>query len=163
MKTLYVLRHAKSSWKESGQIDFERSLNERGLEAAPRIGKLMRDKCFVPDLIISSPAERAKATAEIVKEAANFQAEIHFDTRIYEALTENLFEVLNGAPDKIESLLLVGHNPGLENLVGSLTREIRLMPTAALAAIELKIQKWREVRPACGKLRNLFVPKEIAD
>jgi phosphohistidine phosphatase len=163
MKTLYVLRHAKSSWENHQQTDFERPLNERGLLTAPRIGKLMRDQSFVPDLIISSPATRAKITAEIVRDKANFQSEIQLDKRIYEALAENLFDVLSSVLDDIESVLLVGHNPGLENLVGSITGEIRAMPTATLVVIELKIEKWKEIRPACGKLRNLFTPKEIAD
>ena len=163
MKTLYVLRHAKSSWENHHQTDFERALNKRGLLAAPRIGKLMSEQGFVPDSVISSPAARAKATAEIVKNAANFPAEIRFDRRIYEAPLENLLEILSEISDGIESLLLVGHNPGLENLIENLTGEIRLMPTAALAVIELRIDDWKEISPACGKLCNLFIPKEIAD
>ncbi len=158
----YVLRHSKSSW-ENNQTDFERPLNRRGLETAPRVGKLMRAQKIIPDLIISSPAARAKMTAEIVKKAANFQAKIHFEKRIYEARIENLFEVVSRAPADIGNLLLVGHNPGLEILIESLTGEFQTMPTAALAIIELKIEEWREISPACGKLCNLFIPKEIAD
>ena len=163
MKMLYVLRHAKSIWENHHQIDFERPLNERGLRAAPQIGKLMRDKSLVPDLIVASPAERAKKTAEIVRETANFHTEIQFEQRIYEASTKNLFDILSEIVNEIEILLLIGHNPGLENLVASLTGEIRSMPTAALAVIELEIDKWKEIRPASGKLCNLFAPKEIAD
>ena len=163
MKTLYVLRHAKSSWENHRQTDFERCLNERGLMDAPRIGKLMSRQNFIPELIISSPATRAKLTAEIVKDAANFQIEIHFDRRIYEATSENLFEVISGVPHEIEGLLLVGHNPGLETLVGSLTGEFHSMPTAALAVIDIATEEWKEINSTVGKLRKLFVPKEITE
>lgn len=163
MKTLYVLRHAKSSWENYNQTDFERPLNERGLLAASRMGQLMSEKSFVPDSIVSSTAARARQTAEMVKEAANFNVKIQFDKRIYEATTADLFEVLEETSDEIKSLLIVGHNPGLENLVRNLTEEVREMPTAALAEIRLKIESWKDVSLACGKLRNLFKPKEIVD
>ncbi|MEP6924887.1 MAG: histidine phosphatase family protein [Pyrinomonadaceae bacterium] len=163
MKTLYVLRHAKSSWENHNQTDFERPLNERGLLAAPKMGKLMRAKSFAPDLIVSSPAARAKQTAEMVRDTAQFNVKIRFNAQIYEATVGDLLEVLCDISEKTENLLLVGHNPGLENLVRNLTGEIRDMPTAALAEIELKVVKWKEIYPACGKLRNLFKPKEIAD
>lgn len=163
MKTLYVLRHAKSSWENQNQTDFERPLNERGKKAAPKMGRLMKNKNLVPDLIVSSPAVRAKTTAELVKEAANFDAEIRFEPRIYEATVGDLLEVLQETPEQCEKLLILGHNPGFEYLVGNLTGELREMPTAALAEIELEIESWQEIRPACGKLRNFFKPKEIAD
>ena len=163
MKTLYVLRHAKSSWENQNQTDFERPLNERGLQTAPRIGKLMRAQKFIPDLIVSSPAARARITAEMVRDAASFRAEIQFDERIYEAAIKNLFEVLGRISNNAGSLLLVGHNPGLENLVERLTGEFRLMPTAALAVIELNIEEWSEIDYNSGRLCKFIVPKEIAD
>lgn len=163
MKTLFVMRHAKSDWENPNQSDFERPLNGRGKLAAPKIGELMKINKFAPDLIVSSPAVRAKTTAEKVKTAANFDAEIKFDARIYEAAVSDLLAVLAETPNAIERILIVGHNPGLENLVRNLTGEIRAMPTAALAEIELQINDWSAIRPDCGKLRNLFTPKEIAD
>lgn len=163
MKTLYLLRHAKSSWENPTQIDFERPLNERGQIAAPLMGRLMREQGFVPDLIVSSPAIRARQTAEMVKNAANFAVEIRFDARIYEAGVGDLLEVLSETPDKIKSLLLVGHNPGMENLIKNLTAETREMTTAALAELKLKIYKWKKIDQPGGKLFKLFKPKEIAE
>lgn len=163
MKTLFVLRHAKSSWDNPNQTDFERPLNERGLRTAPKMGEFMKENGLEPDFIISSPAQRAKTTAEKVKDAGAFSAEIKFDPRIYEAAVNELLEVIKDAPDSAGKLLVVGHNPGFEGLVRNLTGEIREMPTAALAEIELNITSWREIEPSCGKLRNLYKPKEIAD
>lgn len=163
MKTLFVLRHAKSSWDNLEQNDFDRPLNERGLKAAPKMGKFMRDKDLVPDLIISSPAARTRATAELVKNAGEFAAAIEFNPRIYEAAVSDLLDVIAAAPDTTEKLLLIGHNPGFEGLVKTLTGEVKEMPTAALAQIELLIESWKDVVSAGGKLTNLFKPKEISD
>ena len=85
MKILYFLRHAKSSWGDSSLSDFERPLNERGLKSAPLMGETMRDKEFLPEIIVSSPAQRSRQTAGLVKDSANIGGEIEFDERIYEA------------------------------------------------------------------------------
>ena len=161
MKTLFVMRHAKSSWENSDLADFERPLNKRGLRVAPLVGETIRKNRFQIDLIVSSPAERAKQTAILVKKAAQTQVEIKFDERIYEANTQTLLEVINGLNEKTKSAMLVGHNPGFENLVKALTGEIEPMPTAALAVIDLKTDKWSDVEAGCGNLRVLIRPKEI--
>lgn len=163
MKTLYLLRHAKSSWESLTQVDFERPLNKRGCRVAPLIGEFMRDQHFVPDFIVSSPALRARQTAEMVKDAAGFATEITFDARIYEASAKDLLFVLNEMFVAANKLLLVGHNPGIEDLIKVLTGETRAMVTAALAEIELQIDDWKNIYQADGKLRSLFEPKEIAD
>lgn len=163
MKKLLVLRHAKSSWDGAFQTDFERPLNKRGERAAPVMGEFMKMRLLAPDFIVSSPAARAKATAEKVKRAAEFSAPLHFDQRIYEASASDLLQVLMETPDESVCAMIVGHNPGLENLISVLTGEIQAMPTAALAEIDLNIVSWREIQPGCGNLLNLFKPKEIAD
>jgi phosphohistidine phosphatase len=160
MKTLYVLRHAKSSWNTPGQADFDRPLNERGKRDAPAMGALMKEKGFEPDLILSSPAQRAKETARLVKEAAGFTAEIKFEPGIYEASLADLLKIISEVEAVSEKVLLVGHNPGLEHLLMSLTGEMNSMPTAALAEIELAVEQWSEIIKG-GKLKNLFKPKEI--
>ncbi len=162
MKTLFVMRHAKSSWNNAALSDFERPLNERGLQAAPLIGDVMRKNAFVPDLIVSSPAARAAHTAKLVKESANLECEIHFDERIYEASLERLLEIISEQNEDIESLMLVGHNPGFEALVRDLTGKLEPMPTAALAVIDLKIDRWSDLNSTTGDLRTLIRPKEIA-
>ncbi|HEX8195170.1 MAG TPA: histidine phosphatase family protein [Pyrinomonadaceae bacterium] len=160
MKTLYVLRHAKSDWNDASLTDFERPLNERGVHAARKMGAFMQQREIVADLIISSPARRARETAQIVKEAAEIAAETRFEPRIYEANVGDLLEIVSQVENGCETLLIVGHNPGFEHLVGSLTGEFQPMPTAALAEIELPIENWSETMRG-GKLKNLFKPKEI--
>lgn len=163
MKTLFVLRHAKSSWDNPALTDFERTLNARGLQAAPKMGELMRAKSLTAELIVSSPAVRARETAEIVKKSAGFAEEIQFEPRIYEARAADLFEVVRELPDSYAAVLLVGHNPGLEDLVRHLTKEVREMPTAALAHIKLDVDAWKDVGVGIGKLVNLYKPKETAN
>jgi phosphohistidine phosphatase len=160
MKTLYVLRHAKSDWNDARLTDFERPLNERGLHAARKMGEFLREREIAPDSIISSPARRARETAQIIKQAARFSAEIHFEPRIYEASVSDLIEIVSNVENDCEKLLIVGHNPGFEQLVEILTSELHAMPTAALAQIELQIESWSETIRG-GRLNNLFKPKEI--
>ena len=159
MKTLYVLRHAKSDWEDRSLTDFERPLNERGRTAAPKMGEFMRQNGFVPDLIVSSSAKRARETAELVKAAAKFEAEIRFDPKIYEASLSDLIEAVSNVENSYQKLLIIGHNPGFEHLVGSLTGAYQPMPTAALAIIELQIESWDEITRG-GKLKNLFKPAD---
>lgn len=160
MKTLYVLRHAKSSWDDRSLSDFQRPLNKRGNRTAPFMGELMSNKNFIPQTIISSPAERAQETASLVKRAAHFDAEIQFNQGIYESSTHNLLYILGGIDDEYSSALIVGHNPGFEGIVEALGGEYQRMPTAALAVIDLNIESWSEAKPNCGTLREILRPKE---
>lgn len=163
MKTLYLLRHAKSSWKEPGLEDFDRPLNGRGKEAAPLVGRLIRKRKLKVDLLISSPAERARQTALLVSEAAGLKAAQLFDERIYEADAARLLEVVSQAAESAEALMLVGHNPGMEELLTLLTGESRPMPTAALACVVLDVEKWAKVRERAGRLEWLVRPKDLAE
>ncbi|HLM00171.1 MAG TPA: histidine phosphatase family protein [Pyrinomonadaceae bacterium] len=160
MKTLFILRHAKSSWDNPDLTDFERPLNERGRRAAPFIGNLMRERRLRVDLILSSPAIRARQTASLVGEAAGFAAEIRCDERIYEARPQSLLYLLAETGDEFDSVLLVGHNPGLEGLIKILTGGGSSMPTAALAEIELNIDSWSKIAADAGKLNSLVRPKD---
>ncbi|HEX8249475.1 MAG TPA: histidine phosphatase family protein [Pyrinomonadaceae bacterium] len=160
MKTLFILRHAKSSWDNPDLADFERPLNERGLKTAPFVGNLMRERRLRVDLILSSPARRARETATLVTEAAEFAAEIRYDERIYEASPLSLLYLLSETEDEFESVLLVGHNPGLEGLIKILSGGIQSMPTAALAKIELNIDFWSKIAAESGKLNFVVRPKD---
>jgi len=160
MKTLYILRHAKSSWNNTGLSDFERPLNERGFDDAPMMGGVMKKNKFQPDLILSSPAKRAVQTATIIRKSADISGEIQFDKRIYEASPKRLLEVIAEQNAGSESILLVGHNPGLEGLVEFLTGESPPMPTAAVAVIDLNIEQWSEITSTTGTLRTLIRPKD---
>ena len=161
MKTLFLLRHAKSSWKDASVKDFDRPLNQRGLKAAPSVGKLMRKRKLQPDLVLSSPAERARQTTELVLAGAGLKVEVRHDERIYEATVARLFEVVAQIEEDANVAMLVGHNPGLEELLEALTGAARSLSTAALACIELDIEKWNKVRAGTGRLEWLVKPKEL--
>lgn len=160
MKTLYILRHAKSSWVDNSLADFDRPLNERGLNAAPFIGEVMARKGIQPEVIISSPAKRAMHTAELVKEASGSNSPIQYDERIYEASPHALKLVISQIGEKIDSAMIVGHNPGIEGLIKYLTDRSESMPTAALAAISLDIAGWDSVTAGCGELHFVIRPRE---
>lgn len=162
MKTLFLLRHAKSNWKDASLPDFERPLNERGQQSAPLMGKFMRRQKLRPDLILCSPAERARQTVALVIEAASFKAEMRYDERIYAASVARLLTVVSQIDESAGKVLLVGHNPGLEELVESLTGEVRHMPTASLAHITLNIEHWADACERSGELVRLIKPKELA-
>jgi phosphohistidine phosphatase len=163
LKRLLLLRHAKSSWADASLADFDRPLNERGLRAAPLVGRFMRKRKLDPDVIICSPAERARQTAALVIEAAKLSAPLRFDERIYEATPARLVEVVSQAEEGAGEVLLVGHNPGLEGLLELLTGESRSMPTAALARVALGIEKWGRLCEGAGRVELFVRPKDIED
>src|SRR5690348_8258755 len=121
MKTLYVMRHAKSSWAEADLADFDRSLNDRGERDAPFMGAVMRENGYAPDVILSSPAVRARETSRLAKEGGNLGGDLVFDDRIYEASPQTLKQVVSEIDDKNTSAMIVGHNPGVEGFLRYLT------------------------------------------
>src|SRR6476660_325931 len=129
-RSLYIVRHAKSSWADPSLADFQRPLNERGMKAAPFMGTYMRENGYIPSKIVSSPATRARHTAQLFKEAGNFDAEIEFDGRIYEASPRAWSEITAELPDEHANVMLVGHNPGMEGFIRFLTGDYEQMPTA---------------------------------
>ena len=161
MKRLFILRHAKSSWTDIDSADFDRPLNERGLDAAPFMGRYIAEKGHMPDAIVSSPAKRARETAELVKEHSGFEPEIGFDERIYEASPNTLREVVSELPDHADSAMIVGHNPGVEGFIRHLTGQVEPMPTAALAVIELDIDSWGKIDHLSGRVVSVIRPKEL--
>jgi phosphohistidine phosphatase len=162
MKTLLLLRHAKSSWKHPALSDHDRPLNKRGARTAPVMGELLQDEDLVPDLILCSSAVRAHTTAILVAKACKYRGEILKTRKLYLAEPEEYLELLRQVEEKHGRLLLVGHNPGLEALLESLTGEAMPMPTAALACIELSLQRWRELDSSTeGRLVNVWRPKDV--
>ena len=161
-KTLLLLRHAKSSWKDETLADHERPLNRRGKKAAPRMGHLLREEGLVPERIISSTAVRARTTAWAVAEASGFRGHVSLRPELYLALPETYLEATRRVEGDPGRVLLVGHNPGLEQLLGELTGSCERMPTAALAVVSLPIAHWPELGPqTTGKLVRLWRPKEL--
>jgi len=163
MRTLYLLRHAKSSWNDASLRDFDRPLNDRGRDAAERIGKRLASEKLNAPLVVCSPALRTRQTAEIVLSSSALRAEERLDERIYEASLRELMEVISEIPDDKPVAILIGHNPGFEELLAFLTGETRRMPTCALAKIEFDVASWRDVRTGEGKLEWLITPKELPE
>jgi phosphohistidine phosphatase len=162
MKTLLVLRHAKSSWNDSALGDHERPLNERGRRDGPRMGQLIRDYGLTPDVVISSDAARAQLTAQAVAEAARYAGEIRLDPRLYLASPADILVVIRTVREDASTIMIVGHNPGLEELVEQLTGERQDMPTASLAQIVLPIDRWRELKSSSrGTLEGHWRPGDL--
>ena len=164
---LMLMRHAKSDWPENLRRDFDRPLAARGEKDAPRMGKWLRKNGLVPDKVISSPALRARASAELVVEKLRIpRKRIIFDARIYEAELSQLLDVIAAHGADTDALLLVGHNPGLEELLMHLTLEPpsrdergKLLTTAAVAVLEFK--GGIGIKPRRGRLQKLVRPRDL--
>jgi phosphohistidine phosphatase len=162
MKTLLILRHAKSSWNNLALADIDRPLNKRGKRDAPRIGQLLREEELVPDLIISSPAARAKKTAKSVSKNSGYEGEIDINADFYPGDPDSFIEAFYSIPDKFDRVLIVAHNPGLEELLYELTGESARMPTSALAQVELPVDQWLDLDDDTeGKMIKLWRVKEL--
>src|SRR5687768_3457970 len=135
MKRLLILRHAKSSWADSSIDDWQRPLNDRGLRDAPRAGTSLRERRRTPDVILSSEAVRARSTAQAVAKAAGYSRQIVIDPSLYHARVDDLLEALNRVSDDADTVLIVGHKPGLEELVQVLSGEYQGLVTAALVEL----------------------------
>ncbi|MEX2176748.1 MAG: histidine phosphatase family protein [Pirellulaceae bacterium] len=162
MKTLLLLRHAKSSWKETDLDDHDRPLNERGKRDAPRIGALLREENLVPEYLVVSSAKRARKTAEHVIQQCGFRGEARITGELYEADRNKLLRIIAQLPEPLGRVLLIGHNPGLEELLESLTGRYAPLTTAALAHVELPIDVWSELAgEARATLVKVWQPREL--
>ncbi len=165
MKTLLIMRHAKSSWKDQDSPDHDRPLNKRGKNDAPRMGKLLKDEDLLPDIIMSSTAVRAKKTAELVAKACKYKGKIVLNHSLYGAEPPAYLKILEGLSDKHMSALVVGHSPSVEETVELFTGSPDvIMPTCALAQISLPIQNWAELKKQKikGELLKIWRPKELS-
>jgi phosphohistidine phosphatase len=162
MKTLLLMRHAKSSWKDDSLADHDRPLNKRGRRTAPKMGQLLRQHDLVPDLILSSTAERANTTARLVAEAVGFQGRVHSIEDLYHAGAATLLAAINCVEDRFARPLVVGHNPAMADLLERLSGQHEPFPTAALAWLELDIDHWRDIdRASTARLLELWQPREL--
>ncbi len=162
MKTLILMRHAKSSWKEPELTDHERPLNKRGEKDAPRMGRLLKDKKLIPDHIYSSTAVRARQTVEGLVGKSGFKHQVDYLDSLYMAEPSAIIEVLKQTPEKIDTVLVVGHNPGLEGLVQILSQKVESLPTGSIARLSLPIDDWQELSLSTeGKLKANYRPREI--
>jgi len=161
MKTLFLLRHAKSSWKDETLADFERPLNRRGKHAAETMGEYLKAKGVVPELILCSPAVRARETLALVTKAAKWATEVRYDQRIYEASGLRLAEVMAQIENDRKLVMMVGHNPGMEELLFLLTGNSETVATGTVAKVLLKSTKWATAADKRATLDWLVKPKEL--
>jgi len=162
MKTLWIVRHAKSSWDEPGLADYDRPLNKRGLRDAPEMGRRLAERGVQPAAIVSSPAVRAAATAHAIAEQLDFEIEnIHWDEDIYHASVEELLDVISRFNSAWPSAMLVGHNPGLTDLVNQLAPfEIDNLPTCGVAELAFSADDWTDVAEARAAEGDFDYPKK---
>jgi phosphohistidine phosphatase len=161
MKTLTLVRHAKSSWDHPGLADRERPLNQRGLRDAPEMGRRLADSGQLPEQVLSSPAERALTTARLMSsEWKRGDIPVEVIEGVYGANVGGMLDILRDIDDELTDIMLVGHNPVQTMLVNALCGAmIDNMPTCAVAIINLDIMNWSEVRENCGILAHYDSPK----
>lgn len=164
MKTLLLMRHAKSSWKKEGQADHDRPLNDRGKRDAPRMGNWLKEQGIVPDTILTSSAKRARRTAEAMAEALGRQERLIVHEELYSAHMGDYVELLRDLPDSAETALLVGHDPTISEFVSALAKATTEMPTAAIACFDLSVGAWKDFDPFTGcELRAHWQPRELPE
>ena len=162
MKELLILRHAHTGWTEAGTPDHQRPLSPRGRSDAPRVGRMLRDRELLPDLILTSTAERARATGLLVGESSGFAGPLRHRGELYLADPFVHLEVLAQLARAHPRVLIVGHNPGLEALVLVLTGEQVELSAGALARLRLPIDRWSDLGSMSrGALVHVWRPEEI--
>ena len=165
MKTLYLVRHAKSSWKHPELSDTERPLNKRGKTDAPFMGKLLKKKKEIPGLILSSPAKRALSTAQrFAEEMGINKKKIVVEEDLYMADFEDFAGVISESEDNNSSLMIISHNPGLTSFAGYISdSNIDNIPTAGAVRIDFDIDSWKDIKDRKGKLIFFEYPKKHAE
>lgn len=161
MKTLILVRHAKSSWDDPSLSDHDRPLNKRGLHDAPIMGKRLNKKSIIPDFMLSSSANRALSTCKIIAEQIQYPAtKIVADKTIYHAGEDELLSVVQQLEDTDSVVMLFGHNPGFTYFANSLTKSnIDNIPTCGVVACLFDIERWKEVSWGMGKVQFFDFPK----
>jgi phosphohistidine phosphatase len=171
MKTVTLFRHAKSGEKDNPAMkDFERPLAPRGVKVAPKMGRVMRERKLRPDLILCSPSVRTRETLSLAgSKAWDAQPGVRYDERLYEAAAGTLLEVLRELPDEVGHVMIVGHNPGLQELAVALTpagtpaREAfkEKLATAAVVSFDFDTERWRSLRSGTGQLQLSISPNML--
>jgi len=162
MKTLLLMRHAKSSWKDEALPDHERPLKKRGRKDAKRMAKIIEKNNLVPDLILTSSAKRAVETVEIVTEYLEYQNEIIYSDALYMGEPSDFIEALKTLDKHYDKVMIVGHNPGLEAYLQIVDGEIEAMPTASLGYLVISLDDWKEISfETMGDLIGFWTPKSL--
>jgi phosphohistidine phosphatase len=163
MKALFLVRHAKSSWQYPDLDDFERPLGLRGRKNAPLIGAFLKKSKVAPDLIVSSPANRAAMTARIIAAKIAYPLErIHYSEAIYDAGADGLMHLVKQLAKSIQQAMIVGHNPALTDLANHIgDRSISNIPTCGVYCVDLEVSSWANLGEHCGKVRFFEFPKKL--
>ncbi|WP_248308537.1 histidine phosphatase family protein [Bosea sp. 124] len=166
-----LLRHAKSNWP-AGMVDRERPLAARGHEAAPVMGRYLADELLLPDLVLVSPARRTQETWDLVSPMLAEKPGIQHEPRIYEAKAQRLLEVVQETAPSVRTLLMIGHNPGFEDLAALLSghgdryaaaRMAQKYPTCGLAVLDFAVEDWRDVAARGGRLDRFVTPASLGE
>ncbi len=165
MKTLCIIRHAKSSWDDAGLSDFERPLNERGKNDAPRMGKRLKERGLKPELIVSSPAKRAHSTSKrIARELQYAEKNILPEKRLYHADSETILEVIRNLDNRYKTVMVFGHNPGLTDFVNDvLHADLPNLPTCGVVAARFQTDSWEKADAGNCRLWFVDFPKNPED
>ena len=162
MKQVVLLRHAKSSWSNPELSDFQRPLNRRGFNDAPRIGTWIKEQGIAPDWILCSAAKRAQETLQGLQTTVDLGSDIMITEELYLAVPQTAVELISQLDDPVQTVLIIAHNPGMEGLLWGLCGADHAMPTCALALIELPITSWLETDLNCqGTLVSYVVPRSL--
>ena len=160
MKRLFIIRHAKSSWKDMSLDDFDRPLNKRGLNNVPLMAVRLKNKDVMPDIILSSSAKRAKKTALLLAKGLGFEKKIKFDEHIYDTLPSELHNKLNGISDKHDTAFLIAHNPELNMLAEDFVDFEENIVTCGIVEIEFDCESWNEISRKNAKFISYDYPKK---
>jgi len=165
MKTLLLMRHAKSSWKDHDMEDIDRPLNKRGRHDAPEMGALLKAQKLIPQLVLASNAKRSTKTASLVADELKLDdGQILIRETLYLAEIEQLLKEINLIPNEVETALVIAHNPGLEALAQLLTEKVISMPTSCVAHLQLPVNNWSEVsQDTEADLVELYRPTKLKD
>ena len=166
MKTIVLVRHAKSSWKDLRLDDFDRPLNKRGKKNAPFMGNKLKERQIMPDLVLSSPAKRARKTATAIAKAIGYpKKKIVFDDNMYHASARHLFEMVRDLDDKYETIMLFGHNPDFNDLADMLLKKnpVHNIVTTGVYCIKLNVDQWQKVLEEKGEPVFYDYPKRYQD
>ncbi|MCB0553891.1 MAG: histidine phosphatase family protein [Phaeodactylibacter sp.] len=165
MKTVYFVRHAKSSWDNPTLRDIDRPLSKRGLRDAPFMANLIKGKGLKPGLLLSSPAVRAYSTAKFFADALDIPvSQIEQVKKIYEAYPDDILEIIQELPDDYDTAFLFGHNPTLTSVANMFTDDyIANIPTCAVFRVDSEVENWMDFREGKGKLTELHFPKQFFD
>ena len=163
MKTLFVVRHAKSSWGDPGLDDFERPLNERGERDAPRMGRALAARGVLPDGLIASPARRAWSTAEILAREMGYAIQaIVAEPKLYGASVADVLQVIRTLDHAWQSAMILGHNPTFTTLVNTIANaHIDNVPTCGVAEIQMSSETWADFGKVQGELKTFEFPRNL--